>query len=205
MSVSISRTLHYFLSSIAAIVLFALSLQAQSTGTVRGKVVDPLGKLVPHAKLVLAQDDKDIIEGKSDADGSFSLAAPNPGRYSLRVEAAGFATQTIPTVLVTAGKNQELTVTLNIGPLAQQIVVSATGMAVPEAQVGASISVIDQDQIQVLNKLDVLENLRLITGSQVVQVSQRGGATSLYIRGGESDFNKVLIDGIPVVPQEAKS
>ena len=51
---------------------------------------------------------------------------------------------------------------------------------------------IDQDQIQALNKLDVLENLWLITGSQVVQTSQRGGTTSLFIRGGESDFNKVV-------------
>ena len=32
MSVSISRTVRYFLSSIVAIILFALSLQAQSTG-----------------------------------------------------------------------------------------------------------------------------------------------------------------------------
>ena len=198
MLVSIPRTVHYFLSAILSIVLFATGLQAQSSGTLRGVVVDPLGRLVANAKVTLVQDDKDIAEGKSDADGSFSLSAPSPGRYSLRVEAAGFATQTIPAVLVTYGKSEELTVTLNIGPLTQQIVVSATGVAIPESQVGASISVIDHDQIQALNKLDVLENLRLITGSQVVQTSQRGGGTSLYIRGGESDFNKVLIDGIPV-------
>jgi vitamin B12 transporter len=198
MSVSISRTVRYFLSSIVAIIFFALTLQAQSTGTMRGRVVDPLGNLVPNAKLVLLQDDKELVEGRSDAEGSFSLAAPNAGRYSLRVEAAGFATQIIPGVFIAAGKNEVLTVTLNIGPLAQQIVVSATGMAVPESQVGASISVIDQDQIQALNKLDVLENLRLITGSQVVQVGQRGGAASLYIRGGEADFNKVVVDGIPI-------
>ena len=139
-----------------------------------------------------------MFEGRSDADGSFSLSALNPGRYTLRVEAAGFATQVIPDVLLAERKNEELTVTLNIGPLAQQIVVSATGIAIPESQVGASISVIDQDQIQALNKLDVLENLRLITGSQVVQTGQRGGTSSLFIRGGESDFNKVVIDGIPI-------
>ena len=57
---------------------------------------------------------------------------------------------------------------------------------------------IDSEQINALNKLDVLENLRLIPGAQVVQTSQRGGATSLFIRGGNSDFNKILVDGIPV-------
>lgn len=34
-------------------------------------------------------------------------------------------------------------------------------------------------------------------GAQIVQTSQRGGETSLFLRGGDSDFNKVLIDGIP--------
>ena len=103
---SISGTVRYVFSSMVAIVLFAISLQAQSTGTVRGKVVDPLGKLVPNAKLVLVQDDKDIVEGKSDAEGSFSLPVPSDGRYSLRVEAAGFATQVDSNVLVTLSQKR---------------------------------------------------------------------------------------------------
>jgi len=44
----------------------------------------------------------------------------------------------------------------------------------------------------------VLEALRLVPGAQIVQVGQRGGATSFFVRGGASNFNKVLIDGVPV-------
>jgi vitamin B12 transporter len=179
-----------------ALVLFATLSHAQSTANLRGKVVDQLGSRVPDAKLVLLEDDKEIVAGKSDGQGSFSLAAPNEGRYSLRVEATGFAARTVPVDVGKNARTEDLTVTLDIGPLAQQIVVSATGIAIPEAQVGASVSVIDSDQIDALNKLDVLENLRLVAGAQVVQTSQRGGTTSLYIRGGESDFNKILVDGI---------
>jgi|HubBroStandDraft_2_1064218.scaffolds.fasta_scaffold02467_6 vitamin B12 transporter len=178
--------------------LLACALQAQSSRSLRGTVVDPLGKLVPNAKVVLLQDDNEIVEGKSDAQGAFSLAAPKEGRYSFRVEAAGFATQTVPVDVGKDGRTEELAVTLSIGPLAQQIVVSATGIPTPETQVGASVTVIDSEQINALNKLDVLENLRLVPGAQVVQTSQRGGTTSLYIRGGESDFNKILVDGSPV-------
>jgi vitamin B12 transporter len=181
-----------------ALVLFASSSRAQSTTNLHGKVVDQLGSRVPEAKVVLLENDNEIVAGKSDGQGSFSLAAPKEGRYSLRVEATGFATQTIPVDVGKNGKTEELTVTLGIGPLAQQIVVSATGFAIPEAQVGASVSVIDSDQIVALNKLDVLENLRLVAGAQVVQTSQRGGTTALFIRGGESDFNKILVDGVPV-------
>jgi vitamin B12 transporter len=181
-----------------AVMLFAASSHAQSTTSLHGKVVDQLGNRIPEAKLVLLQNDKTMVDGKSDAEGAFSLAVQQEGRYSLRVEATGFAPQTIPVDVGKNGKTEELTLTLSIGPLAQQIVVSATGIPTPETQVGASVTVIDSEQIDALNKLDVLENLRLVPGAQVVQTSQRGGATSLFIRGGEADFNKILVDGIPV-------
>jgi vitamin B12 transporter len=179
------------------ILSFAVSLRAQSSSGLHGKVVDPLGNAVPNAKIVLLQNDKEMVRGSSGADGSFHLVPPN-GRYTPRVDAEGFATQTLAPVTVADGKSEELTVSLHIGSLPQEIVVSATGVATPEAQVGASVSVIDSAEIQSLNKLDVLENLRLIPGAQVVQTGQRGGITSLFVRGGESDFNKVLVDGIPV-------
>jgi vitamin B12 transporter len=184
---------------ILCLLLCANSLAlCQANGNLRGKVVDPLGNPVPNARIILLQDDHEIIQGKSNADGSFELAAPASGRYSPRVEAAGFETQVLPPIAMKAGKTEELAVFLRIGPLVQQIVVSATGTATPITQVGASVTLIDSDQINALNKPDVLEDLRLVPGAQIVQTGQRGGITSLFIRGGESSFNKMLVDGIPV-------
>jgi vitamin B12 transporter len=177
---------------------FSSSSFAQSGGNLHGRIVDPLGNPVAGATIVLFQDHKEIVKASSGADGSFDVSVPASGRYVPRVEATGFAKQTLPPIQVVSGKSEELTVSLRIGPLPQQVVVSATGVATPEAQVGASITVIDAQQIQTLNKLDAFENLRLVPGTQVVQTGQRGGATSLFIRGGESDFNKILVDGIPV-------
>jgi vitamin B12 transporter len=42
----------------------------------------------------------------------------------------------------------------------------------------------------------VVDALRQSPGVEVVQTGQAGGATSLFVRGGNSDANKVLIDGI---------
>ena len=179
--------------------LSTLPLEAQSNSVVRGRITDPLGRGVPNAKAVVLQDNKEIVHGESNSDGSFELAVPDGGRYDVQVEAAGFAVKIVPSVRIAGSQTTDIgLVSLSIGPLAQQIVVSATGTSIPATQVGASISVIDNDQIQTLNKLDVLENLRLVPGAQVVQTGQRGGLTSLYIRGGNSDFNKILVDGIPV-------
>jgi vitamin B12 transporter len=172
---------------------------AQSQNVLRGRITDPLGRFVPNAKVVVLQNNKEVVHSTSNAEGAFEVAVPEGGRYDLRVEAQGFAPATVPSVFVASGQVTEIPpINLSIGPLAQQVVVSATGTAIPQTQVGASVTVIDDQQIQMLNKLDVLENLRLVPGAQIIQTSQRGGTTSLYIRGGNSDFNKVLVDGIPV-------
>jgi vitamin B12 transporter len=172
---------------------------AQSQNILKGKVTDAQGQSVPNAKVAALQDGKEVVNTTSDAQGAFELNVPAAGRYDVEVNAQGFAPVTVPQVLSEAGKTTEMpAVSLAIGPLTQNVVVSATGTSIPVTQVGASVSVIDQDQIQTLDKLDVLENLRLIPGAQIVQTGQRGGTTSLFIEGGNSDFNKVLVDGIPV-------
>jgi vitamin B12 transporter len=183
----------------ALLAFMAVPGQTQSQNILRGKVTDPVGNLVPKAKVVIIRNSKEVVQGTSDPDGAFELSVPESGRYDVQVQAAGFATQTVPAVFVAAGKTTELpAITLAIGRLTEEIVVSATGTAVPDTQVGASITVIDDQQIETLNKLDVLEDLRLVPGVQVVQTGQRGGTTSLFIQGGNSDFNKILVDGIPV-------
>jgi vitamin B12 transporter len=181
------------------LVFWGIPGAAQSQTVLRGKITDPLGKSVPDAKITVRQDSKEVAHSTSNPEGTFEVTIPEGGRYDVQVEAQGFAPATVSSVFVRSGQTSDvIPVRLSIGPLAQQIVVSATGTAVPDTQVGASVSVIDNDQIQTLNKLDVSENLRLVPGAQVVQTSQRGGATSLFIRGGNSDFNKILVDGIPV-------
>jgi vitamin B12 transporter len=187
-------------SLVAALLLpvAGLPAAAQLQNTLRGKITDPVGQAVPGAKILVLQKDEELAHSSSDAGGAFEVSAP-AGQYDVRVEARGFAPATVSPVVVTMGKTTEIpTITLAIGPLTQSIVVSATGTATPDTQVGSSVSVIDEKQIRTLNKLDVLENLRLIPGAQIVQTGQRGGTTSLYIRGGDPDFNKILVDGIPV-------
>jgi vitamin B12 transporter len=199
MSAVLVRTVRRVVVAVLLLLSAGFPVAAQSPGTLRGKVSDPVGQSVPNAKILILQDNKEVAHGATNADGTFEVSVPQGGRYDVQVEAQGFATTTIPSAFVASGQTTEIpAVNLSIGPLAQQVVVSATGTATPETQVGASVSVIDGEQIQALDKLDVLENLRLIPGAQVVQTSQRGGITSLFIRGGNSDFNKILLDGIPV-------
>jgi iron complex outermembrane receptor protein/vitamin B12 transporter len=182
-----------------ALVLLCLSAaKAVPKGSLRGKALDPLGGSVANAKVMLLQQGKEIATSSTDQSGEFVFTGLNANRYSVRVEASGFATQEQGPVFVGETSTANVVVSLHIGSLPQQVVVSATGQETPESQVGASVSLVDYSSMQALQALTVSDNLRDLPGLQVVQTGQHGGTTSLFVRGGDSNFNKVLIDGIPV-------
>ena len=172
--------------------------EAAPPGTLNGKVFDPLGAVVPAAKVTLLQGGKKNGTTQTNQDGLFEFSSLAPGRYSVEIEATGFEKQESEPVFVSSAGSITLDVTVHIGSLPQQVVVSATGQEVPASQVGSSVKVIGLESLQALNALTVSDNLREVPGLQVVQTGQRGGTTSLSVRGGNSDFNKVLIDGIPM-------
>jgi len=67
------------------------------------------------------------------------------------------------------------------------------------ADTGSSVTVITAEQIaQRGGQTNVAEILRGVAGVDVVRQSTPGSATSVFLRGGNSSFTKVLIDGVPV-------
>ena len=171
---------------------------AQETGTLAGAVLDPLGARVPDASVTLLGKQRQAREHKTDAEGTYTFAGLSPGRYQVVATAPGFFSVTSPPAYVGAGSRVSVDVTMKIGPLQQEIVVTASASELPQAQTGASITVIDRAAIEALNKPDLLEVLRLVPGSQVEQTGGRGGMTAMFIRGGASNHVKVFIDGIAV-------
>ena len=78
------------------------------------------------------------------------------------------------------------------------LVVSATRIATPAAQLGSSVTVITAADIAAKQLRTVPEVLRLVPGLNVVQSGGPGGVTSVFMRGTNSNQTKVLIDGIDV-------
>jgi iron complex outermembrane receptor protein/vitamin B12 transporter len=165
---------------------------------VTGSVADPLGASVAGATVVLMHDGDEADRATTDERGIFEFANVSSGRYRIRVTAPGFVTHTTDLAFVGPGARTTFSVTLAIGPLQQEVVVTASARELPLSQSGAAVTVIDRDKVQRLAKADVLEAVRLVPGLQVVQTGQRGGTTSVFVRGGNANFNKVLIDGVPV-------
>ncbi|MGH8613760.1 MAG: TonB-dependent receptor [Gammaproteobacteria bacterium] len=78
------------------------------------------------------------------------------------------------------------------------IIVTATRLETRLDQVPASVSVVEGEDIERAQVTDTLELLRDIPGFTIVQTGSRGGTTSLFARGGNSNFNQILLDGVKV-------
>jgi vitamin B12 transporter len=184
-------------SLLTALWLPSSSIFAAQAGTIRGRVLDPLGAAVPDAKVALIGSQKAVSETHTSRQGVFVFAPLSPGTYYVRVEAKGFNSQDSASVFLSGGGHVALRLILSMGVFRQQMVVSDTGTKLPESQVGASVSLIDHQELEALNQLDVADALRLVPGVNVVQTGERGGTTSVFVRGGNAEFDKVLLDGVP--------
>src|SRR5262249_2717320 len=76
------------------------------------------------------------------------------------------------------------------------VVVTPTRLPTPENEVGSSITVITEEEIQRKQERTLPDALKDVPGLNVVQTGGLGGTTSVFIRGANSNQTKVFIDGI---------
>lgn len=80
----------------------------------------------------------------------------------------------------------------------EPVVVTETRTTKLLTQVTGSVHVITREELEKRQFPYLREVLRDVPGLTIVQTGSRGGTTSLFTRGGESDFTMVLIDGVKV-------
>jgi len=178
---------------LASLLLSAPILRAV---TVHGTVTDSLGAPIANATVALVQSGKVIVATSTHSDGTYQLSNAVSGQFY--VLAGGTSFRELSTGSFYGGQLDSIEQNIVLEPewVRQSIVVTATGLPQPQAQVSASVSVIHKTDF--LNRAEMVDPLRQVPGFDVVQTGQRGGLTSVFIRGGNSDSNKVLLDGIPI-------
>jgi vitamin B12 transporter len=78
------------------------------------------------------------------------------------------------------------------------ITVTATRLPVERAAAPAAITVLTGPELRARGITRLTDALRDVPGASVVQSGSFGSQTAVFLRGGESDYTKVLIDGVPV-------
>lgn len=77
-----------------------------------------------------------------------------------------------------------------------EVVVTATRLETPVSEVGSSITVITSEQIRRMKVIPVDRLLETVPGVDVVRNGGLGQPSSVFIRGGKSEYTLVIIDGV---------
>jgi vitamin B12 transporter len=78
------------------------------------------------------------------------------------------------------------------------VVVSASKVPRPASTLTQAVTVLSGENLRARGVTRVSDALREVPGAMLVQSGSYGAVTSLFLRGGESRYTKVLIDGVPV-------
>ncbi len=175
------------------LLLSAIPLRA---AIVTGKVTDSLGAGIVHATVALVQNGRVVADVLTQNDGTYRLTTGTGGRFYVIVSAQGFRqTEAHSFYAEPVGLHQE-DVVMEGEQARRNLVVTPTGTPTPQAEASAQTSVVRSGEFA--SRIDLIDSLRQAPGVFMVQQGQYGGPATLFIRGGNSDSNRIVLDGNPV-------
>jgi outer membrane cobalamin receptor len=180
---------------LALLTLRGLAPVSASAATLHGQVTDPDARVVPGARVLLSRATSLVATATTDASGEFKIEGLPGGRYELLVALEGFRGDP---VVVELGEHDDRAVSLrlHVSALSESVVVTASQVELPLSRASDSVTVISSAELEARQFDSVAEALRYVPGLSVVRNGGQGGITSLFPRGGDSDYTLVLVDGI---------
>ncbi|MCU1325664.1 MAG: TonB-dependent receptor, partial [Bryobacterales bacterium] len=156
-----------------------------------GVVIDPSRRPIAGAQVAAINSQGIITQQLTGDDGRFNIyLSPLYENVRFRVAAPGFQTTTVP---LPAPRIQ-----LAVAPVTESVRVAASAIDVSGAEQGSSVSVITNQEIRGRNEAQIVDLLRQSPGMVVSQSGSRGTVASLFVRGGDSKYNLVMLNGIPI-------
>ena len=196
-----SRLLRRAVYALVFLTAFPLTLVAQATGTVRGKVTDAAsGRPIVDVQLIIVGT---RLGGISNADGDYTIAAVPAGARSVSARRIGFQPVT-KSVAVTAGATSTVDVALNASAVnLNEMVVTGSATPTERRKLGTSIASVDSTMISRAQATTLDQALQgKIAGAQISQNSggPGGGGISVRLRGVNSFISGsdplYIVDGV---------
>ncbi|MGC2332980.1 MAG: TonB-dependent receptor [Candidatus Acidiferrales bacterium] len=187
---------------LAVPLLFAYPTIAQTSGssrsaTIQGTVYDPQGRAVPGARVSLLLTMVSVGDTRTNTKGEYRFDGLLAGTFTIAANAPGF-TALAQQVAVASGETRTADLHLALTAVQDQVVVSASLGGALAPQTGSSVTVVTQQEIQNEGVDTLADALRNVPGVAINRTGQVGAVTSAFIRGGNSNYDLVMIDGIPM-------
>jgi outer membrane cobalamin receptor len=180
-----------FLVAVLGVSAFASDLAVQ--------VVDPQSAAVAGARVEVYQkpSKRPVAIDTTSAQGVAHFNQIPGTEFRIHVLAPGFKEQW-QDVSSDSREKGPITVPLEVAVASETVVVSATRTPVSSGESGAAVDQLSAAQLDTMRPVAAADALRFLPGAIVSTSGQRGGLASLFVRGGESRYNKVIVDGVPI-------
>jgi len=179
-------------SAVSLVLLFSV---AAAAADLKIKVVDPQSAAVAGEQVTLVRaTEKMPATQMTSAEGMAVLHVSGTGPYQVKILAPGFAAETVEV----PSQAETFTVTLHLATAAETVVVSATRTPVAGEAAGADVDSLSGAELTTMQPVAANDAVRFLPGAVVNTAGQHGGLSSLFVLGGNSNYNKVLVDGVSV-------
>lgn len=165
---------------------------------VTGRVLDPDGRPVPGATVLVSAAGQLLRTTVTDGAGAFVLDVPDRNGLDLRIAVPGFRSE--PRAIDSAGgaPTNLGDIRLAVSVISESVVVSAAQVEIPLSRAASSVTVITGAELEARQIHSVADALRAVPGLTVASTGSPGAVTGLFPRGGESNFTLVHVDDVPV-------
>ena len=171
------------------LLFFAALAWAES---VTGRVVDPDGRAVRGATVMLVDGVTVVATTLTDSTGAFAIDAPHDGPFDVLTAVDGLRARPV----TVRGDGNAGEIKLEVSAVRESVVVSAAQVDVPLSTTSSSVTILTGDDLAAWQVRELADALRLTAGVTMVSAGGYGAQTSAFPRGGESDYSLVIIDGV---------
>ena len=198
MKTSLLRTA--FLLIAVSVLIFSLQAQTNPPDAhLSGRLTDLSGYGIGNVKVTAQLEDNAntrIWSAVSSADGAYLLAVP-PGRYHIHFQRSSFIPRDVVLDLATS-ENRTLDLRLEIERVSENVVVTANAEPLENSRTAAPVDEITREQISQRQSVTLPDLLYTQPGISVARTGPIGGLATIFLDGGNSNYAKVLVDGVSV-------
>src|SRR5208337_2700615 len=167
------------------------------SGTISGLVLDPSGRAITGAELLIVNDVTGIrYPGVTNGEGIYAVPNLPPGPYRIQISKFGFKTLIKPDVVLNVQDALAINFTLPVGAIAETVTVEG-GAPLVNTESSSVSTVIDRNFVEnlPLNGRSFNTLLQLTPGVVIAQ-AQPGSYGQFSIGGQRTDANSFTVDGV---------
>lgn len=188
-----------------ALAIFSAPVFAQggATSPLSGLVLDSSGGVLPGADVTVKNNATgETYTAVSKPEGSFTIPALVNGTYSVTVSLMGFKTVVLSAVTVNAATPASVRVSLDVGELAETVVVQSESSAIVQTQSPAITATLDVNQI---SNLPLTSRSALDFTINLAGFNTPGGSRDTTVNGLPQGSINITIDGMSVQDNQLKT